>query len=280
MKRFFTSVILSVCVMSVMDVASAATTRASVQQKNVMSVGRMPSAPIKSIGVKSISGINKDTPAPTETTPDTVQPSEPEEPDTPPIDTREKERAACMQNNIGIGNTFVWASRNSDISNYATMVEDMENPENNVCFVRVDVRSSDPRVDLSDIPGKYFEMGRTIVCGSWVDEDMIEKRILDAKKKARTWATVGGAAGGAALGVGTMELFGNNLLGKAGVTSVQGQKALQGVELLRSQLLVLKNEKPKQYEAFIANLRNLRDACGNSTDPRCTEFSGIYDLLD
>ena len=75
----------------------------------------------------------------------------------PEKDMREKERAACMQNNIGVGNTFVWASRYSDISGYTTMIEDVENPENNTCFVRVDVKSTDPKIDLSDIPGKYFE---------------------------------------------------------------------------------------------------------------------------
>ena len=40
-------------------------------------------------------------------------------------DTREKERLACISNNIGVGNTFVWASRYSNTANYATMVEDI-----------------------------------------------------------------------------------------------------------------------------------------------------------
>ena len=45
------------------------------------------------------------------------------------VDRREAERNACINNNIGVGNTFVWASRYSDTSNYASMNEDVKNPE-------------------------------------------------------------------------------------------------------------------------------------------------------
>jgi hypothetical protein len=55
---------------------------------------------------------------------------------------------------------------------------------------------------------------------------------LDAKKTKRTWGTVAGAVGGAAVGVGAMELFGNKLIGGA----VQGQKSLSGDDLLYSQM--------------------------------------------
>ena len=192
------------------------------------------------------------------------------------VDKREKERAACLQNNIGIGNTFVWASRYSNINDYSTMIEDVENPENNTCFVLVSLKSADSRIDLSDIRSQYYEMGRNITCGAWADEAKIEQRILDAKKKGRTWATIGGAVGGAALGVGSMELFGNKLIGGA----VEGQKGLQGNELLRSQLLVLKEKDKTSYDAFIKDLKALRDACANNTDAKCTEYSGLYGLID
>ena len=192
------------------------------------------------------------------------------------VDKREKERAACLQNNIGVGNTFVWASRYSNINDYSTMIEDVENPENNTCFVLVSLKSADSRIDLSDIRSQYYEMGRNITCGAWADEAKIEQRILDAKKKGRTWATIGGAVGGAALGVGSMELFGNKLIGGA----VEGQKGLQGNELLRSQLLVLKEKDKTSYDAFIEDLRALRDACANNTDAKCTEYSGLYGLID
>ena len=177
----------------------------------------------------------------------------------PEIDRREKEKAACLQNNIGVGNTFVWASRYSNINDYSTMIEDVENPENNTCFVRVTLKSSDSRFDLSDIPGQYYEMGRNITCGAWADADKIEKRILDAKKNARTWATVGGAVGGAALGVGSMELFGNSLIGG----KVQGQKNknLTENEVYRSQLLVMKKGGSAQYNEAIDYLRTLKTEC-------------------
>lgn len=181
-------------------------------------------------------------------------------PPVPDVDRREKEKAACIQNNIGVGNTFVWASRYSNINDYSTMVEDTENPENNTCFVLVNLKSGDSRIDLGDIRGQYFEMGRNITCGAWVDSDMLEKRILDAKKKARTWATVGGAVGGAALGVGSMELFGNRLIDGA----VEGQRYLERndpIALRRSQLLVLKKEDPATYAKAVQELKSLQKAC-------------------
>jgi len=180
-------------------------------------------------------------------------------PQEPEIDRREKEKAACIQNNIGVGNTFVWASRYSNTNDYSTMIEDLEQPENNTCFVKVGLKSTDERINLGDIRDQYFEMGRDITCGAWVDEGKLEQRILDAKKKARTWATVGGAVGGAALGVGSMELFGNRLIGGA----VEGQKALEDDELLRSQLLVLKKDKSAQYDEIIKHLKSLQKECAS-----------------
>lgn len=175
----------------------------------------------------------------------------------PTVDTREKEKAACLNNNIGVGNTFVWASRYSNVNNYASMVEDTENPENNTCFVKVELKSNDSKISVSDIPSQYYEMGRDITCGAWADEAKIKQRILDAKKSARTWATVGGAVGGAGVGVGLMELFGNKLIGG----KVEGQKALDGDELLRSQLLVLKKDNSSQYKTFINQLKILKKEC-------------------
>jgi len=186
-------------------------------------------------------------------------------------DTREKERTACMSNNIGAGNTFVWASRYSNTSNYASMVEDVEDPSNNVCFVRVELKSNDSRINVSDLPGKYFEMGQNITCGSWVDEDMLKQRILDAKKTARTLATIGGAVGGAGIGVGAMELFGNKLIGG----KVQGQKALSGDDLFRSQLLVLKKDNNSEYRKIISELKIIQEECakeGNADIPECKEY--------
>lgn len=192
------------------------------------------------------------------------------------VDKREKEKAACIQNNIGVGNTFVWASRYSNINDYSTMIEDVENPENNTCFVKVSIKSSDSKIDLGDIRDQYYEMGRNITCGALVDEDKIEKRILDAKKNARTWATVGGAVGGAALGVGSMELFGNKLIGGA----VEGQNALKGDELLRSQLLVLKKDNDPRYGQIIKHLESLQEACGSNVWESSTGKPEICDEHD
>lgn len=200
-------------------------------------------------------------------------------------DNRDAERAACLNNNIGIGNTFVWASKYSNTNSYATMQEDLENPENNVCFVKVDLKSADGRVNMSDIPSRYFQWGYNINCGSWVDEEMLRQRILDAKKSGRTWATVGGAVGGAAVGVGAMELFGNKLIGG----KVQGQKneklsESQKAQLLKTQLSSLKQSDKKRYDEFRTELIKFRDACKKykddtgSTYSKCDEIA-YEDLL-
>jgi hypothetical protein len=198
----------------------------------------------------------------------------PNGPKTQEKDQREAERMACLNNNIGIGNTFVWASRYSNTNNYATMQEDVDNPENNVCFVKVDMRSTDARIDTSDIPSRYFQWGDIINCGSWVDEAALEQRILDAKKSGRTWATVGGAVGGAAVGVGAMELFGNRAIG--GKVEGQKNKNLSETEVLKSQLLTLKNNKDSRYDEFMTSLRKLQSACAKlpagTRNEHCDEF--------
>jgi len=282
MKRVFTSFV--VCALGVLcaDFASAATSRLGVYTNS--NSGRMPSIPVSTVGIKTASNLNNTPPASMgrveESNSEQEQQSETKPEEKPVIDMREKEREACIRNNIGVGNTFVWASRYSDISNYATMIEDTEKPDNNACFVRVELKSSDSRIDMGGFPGKYFEMGRDITCGSWVDEGRVEQLILDAKKKGRTWATIGGAVGGAALGVGAMELFGNDLIDGA----VQGQRAenLSQNELLRSQLLVLKDENKAEYDAVMQELKELKDLCAdekwsNKKPPQeCGEINYTY----
>ncbi|MCQ2581393.1 MAG: hypothetical protein MJ170_00215 [Alphaproteobacteria bacterium] len=199
-----------------------------------------------------------------------------------PKDMREKERTACLNNNIGVGNTFVWASKYSDTSNYATMVEDTDNPENNVCFVKVDLKSDDSRISVSDVPSKYFEWGKTITCGSWANADTMRARILDAKKSARVWGTIGGAVGGAGIGVGAMELFGNRLLAKnEKLSGLEGQKNLDGVDLLYSQVKALGIKSNEEYQTIINKLQQLKKGCDSMTGEKpapCT--SDYYKLAE
>lgn len=189
-------------------------------------------------------------------------------------DMREREKAACIQNNIGVGATFVWASKYSNSADYNSMIEDVEFPENNVCFVKVGIKSNDSRIDVSDIPTKYFVMGENITCGQWTNADKLKSRILDAKKKGRTWATVGGVVGGAGVGVGAMELFGNKLIGGP----VEGQADMEGTELLCSQMKVLKQEKSSKYNDIIDALKEMQKYCEDTslwTDAKpenCEEF--------
>ena len=190
------------------------------------------------------------------------------------IDMREAERNACINNNIGIGNTFVWASRYSNTSNYANMVEDVEHPENNVCFARVELTSkNDSRVDVADVAPKYFMWGEAIECGSWVDEKEMEKRILDARKGARIGGIVASTIGGAGLGVGSMELFGNKLIGG----SLQGQRALEGDDLIRSQLLVMKKEEPSKFDEY---KRAMKDIKSSQSDEAQKFYKAHKKLID
>ena len=191
--------------------------------------------------------------------------------ETPKTDETDARRATCLANNIGGRDIFVWAASDSNTDNYSTMVEDTTNPENNVCFALVKVQTNDVRVDLADIPGKYFPMGQRITCGNWVDGDMLKKRILDGKKSARVWATVAGSVGGAGLGVGIMELGGNKALAAMGVKSVQGQKALSGDELFLSQLKVLKKDKDSRYATIVDEIKQIKKGCEKNKIPECDD---------
>lgn len=204
----------------------------------------------------------------------------------PEIAKKEKQRDICTANNIGISNTFVWAARNSDTTSYNYMIEDSSDIKNNTCFVKVQMASVDNRIDVSDIPAKYFEMGEHITCGSWVDEKDLQKRILDAKKAGRVWGTVAATVGGAAVGVGAMELFGNKLIGG----KVEGQKSLSPKELLRSQILALKKSNPAEYDRIIKALNELETVCNDNTlwdgstkpadcDAANNNFIGLRDTL-
>lgn len=196
-------------------------------------------------------------------------------------DMREKERTACVANNIGVSNTFVWASRYSDTSNYATMVEDVENPENNTCFVKAALRSTDPKIDVSGVPAKYFEMGQVVTCGDWADYDSLKQQVLDAKKKGRTLGTIASVVGAAGVGVGAMELFGNKLIG--GKVEGQYNKKLSDAELLQllhSQLLTLQKEDEERYTKFTENLKTLAGKCkGFEENDHCKKYVPLHDLM-
>lgn len=267
--RFFVSLILG---LAVVDVASAAN---SAGRGRVSMADQMMAAPRATVSKNQINAMaaanHKSSLA---VTPEVMQPAE-------KIDMREDEKNACIGNNVGVGNTFVWASRYSNTDNYSMMLEDTESPENNTCFVRVELKSRDPKVDVSDFEAKYYEMGQNIKCAEWVEEEDLRQRILDAKKSKRAWATVGGAVGGAAIGVGAMELFGNKLIGG----KVEGQAALSGEQLIRSQILVLQKENKAEYDRVISQLKVLKTECGKSdwsSDSQvkaiCDKYDGLFDM--
>jgi F0F1-type ATP synthase assembly protein I len=160
------------------------------------------------------------------------------------------DRAGCLAYNSGRGNVYVWASKSSVGTNYSGMVEDAQNPDNNGCYVRIDIKSDNAKISVADIQPRWFMVGQGITCGSWTNKDALRDRILKSKKSARTWATIGGAVGGAGVGVGAMELFGNKLIGG----KVQGQKSLSEEDLLYSQM---SESERAQYQAANNELRRL-----------------------
>lgn len=174
-------------------------------------------------------------------------------------DDRTAEKNACIANNTGTNNTFVWAAKSSDTSNYTYMVEDTDKPENNACFVKIEIKTTDSNIDLSDIKPIYYQMAENITCGSWVDRELIKQRILDGKKASRTWGAIAGAVGGAGVGVGAMELFGNKAIGG----KVEGQKntSLSQEDVLRSQLLALKKDNLYQYNTLKKQIEILKAEC-------------------
>ena len=269
MKCFVSAVVLSLFVLS----AGAVSASRPAMSNRIMTAERYTAS------VKQLKGPKKpDTGTVAieeEVEEEVVEESKPEEPE---IDRRDAEREACLNNNVGIGNTFVWASRYSDTSNYANMIEDAEHPENNVCFVRVELNSTnESRVKVSDVAPKYFMWEETIKCGSWVDKKEMEKRILEAKKGARIGGIVASTVGGLGLGVASMELFGNKLIGG----KVQGQKSAKKETLYKNQLLALKKKGGTEFEEYKRDLALLVEACQSNAVvlDNCSLYSDLYEAI-
>ncbi|MFA7188176.1 MAG: hypothetical protein WC137_01730, partial [Alphaproteobacteria bacterium] len=141
----------------------------------------------------------------------------------------------------GRTNAFVWASKTSTGNDFSGLVEDTDKSENNACWARVELSSNDPKISTDDMAARYFMIGGTETCGAWLDEAEIKKHILSSKKKGRVGGTIAGIVGGMAVGVGSMEAFGNKAIGG----KVQGQKALNEEDLLKSQVLSEKGGESK-----------------------------------
>ncbi|MCL2331295.1 MAG: hypothetical protein FWC61_01995 [Proteobacteria bacterium] len=157
----------------------------------------------------------------------------------------------------GRNNVFVWAARNAGGADYATLNEDTRDPDNNACWVRVDMVSDDPHVQTGGMKPRWFMVGQNATCGGWLDAKAVEKTILDAKKTKRTWGTVAGAVGGAAVGVGAMELFGNRLIGG----SVEGQKDLERKG--ETEKLLYSQMSPEERAAYASAQTALQRACAD-----------------
>ena len=253
--------------------ANAAQNGRPAMAKNIISAPRYTASVNQISGQTNVKGGSAK--AETSTTESEQEESEKQSEEEAEVDMREAERNACINNNIGVGNTFVWASKYSDTSNYAAMVEDAEHPENNVCFVRVELKSTnESRIKVSDIAPKYFMWGEPIKCGSWVSKKDMEKRILDARKGERVGGIIATTVGGMGLGVGAMELFGNKLIGG----KVEGQKSASKVDLYKAQLA---KEGNKEY---LDALKVVYDACKDAGTAEqisdCSTYTTLYEAVN
>lgn len=187
------------------------------------------------------------------------------EPDSAPDSAKTQEinrrRDACLLRAAGNFDTFVWASRDSDVGSYRLMVEDIENPENNTCFVKVSVRNTDERVDTHDIADRYFKMGERAICGNWLAEEDLEKRVLDATKTKRVLGAVATSLVGAGVGVGISETAMAIAAKNGGDSKVLGQAALDETELLISQIKELERKDIAEYNRVMNAMKVLDETC-------------------
>ena len=170
-------------------------------------------------------------------------------------------RDVCLSHASGSFDTFVWAARDSNINDYRFMVEDVRNPENNVCFVKISVQNSDERVDTHDIPSRYFVVGERAVCGNWLPEDDLKQRILNATKKNRVLGAVATSIVSAGVGVGVSEAAMAIAAKNGSDSKVLGQAALSGQELLISQIKELERKNSVEYNRVISALKTLDETC-------------------
>ena len=161
----------------------------------------------------------------------------------------------------GAFDTFVWAARDSNVNDYRFMVEDVKDPENNVCFVKVSVQNSDERVDTHDISSRYFVVGERAVCGDWLSADDLEQRILKATKKNRVLGAVATSVVSAGVGVGVSEAAMAIAAKNGSDSKVLGQAALDGTELLISQIKELERKNAAEYNRVMNAMKVLDETC-------------------
>lgn len=193
-----------------------------------------------------------------------------------------KEQNVCLANNNGgimgaleNGSTFMWVKLKSNKipKDYAMKGLQTKNfvTSNDLygsfCRARITVTSDDKAIQdaLGDKATAYFAVGDAFTCGSWIDQKTLDKITQAVGEKARkdagegsvkekiaySWATIGGALGGGALG-----FFGMDAIQKNG-GSFGG--------------LLSGNKGFKQTKSDDSNI----DSCINNTLEARTEYNSI-----
>jgi len=165
------------------------------------------------------------------------------------------EREACLLTQGNVWASITFASAAGVPASSALTAN--ENPNENTCYAKVSVKSSETREVENAFGERYFQTGTSLNCGSWVDGGKLDSIILDNKKGSRIAGTVIASVAGAGVGVGLTELIGRQING------FEGQKDLKGNALLKSQLLELKKDNVVaigNYRVAMAELKRLCDS--------------------
>jgi hypothetical protein len=167
-------------------------------------------------------------------------------------------RNACLST---YGN--VWASKfNSTpggVPATTPMAEDPD-PNNNVCFAVVSVKSDEIKNLGRFFPPRYFQTGVSLECGSWLDTAALDEAILDSKKGARTGWTIAASVVGAGAGFGLSDLLGQKVIKRG----FNGQYDLDDKtkEFYIAMKKDTKHGNDKKLEEYARAYKALGDACG------------------
>ncbi|MDR3208326.1 MAG: hypothetical protein LBT45_00570 [Rickettsiales bacterium] len=170
------------------------------------------------------------------------------------------ERSACVGT---YGN--VWANKSyaaPDGVIASSFLTEAASPGDNTCYSLVSVKSSEIKDMGRFFPARYFQTGRTLNCGSWLDGAALDDAILDAKKGSRTGWTIAASIAGAGTGAVLTDVFGRKIIKNGFGGQGELDKDKEKEEFYRSMQRDSKNGNDVKLKAYAAKYKEWHDACG------------------